>query len=355
MATKTAPKRAAAQDMIDGCFAKAVADGDIVNFKFLFMPSSPLRAESTEDVHTPKYAYLRPTDTNTVAYKNALDRVSKPDMRKHIEAQLVKKGPAQYPAALLIPLADNAVRLGKYSAAAQAYELLRIRRRMREEYLDAADDALTAGDIPTAVRGFLIGAGLDYDYSAFPEPLPQVADFQASALVLHADYPQRPEDSLSLQAPEQHLRTGLDYLLITPELSGRLESLPFETRLAFFVELVKQRDPRWAEFVKRYHEACALVTDFGQRLDRQKTERGKESLAEEVQDVQGSGDPRAISAKLLGRTIEDGAWWQYLKELAYEHPAAALFVSRQQITPDVEIIMPRYLSGSPLVDALGLA
>lgn len=77
----------------------------------------------------------------------------------------------------------------------------RIRRRMREEYLDAADDALAAGDIKTAVRGYVIGAGLDYDYASFPEPLPLIADFQAKALTLHADYPQRPEDSVSLQAP----------------------------------------------------------------------------------------------------------------------------------------------------------
>ena len=355
MATKSAAKRPAAQEMTDACFAKAVADGDIVNFRFLFAPFSPLRKESSEDVHTPKYTYVRPADTSSLLYKNALDLVSRPEMRAHTQAQLDKKGPAQLPAPLLLMLGDNAVRLGKYSAAAQAYELLRIRRRMREEYLDGADDALARGDIRTAVRGYLIGAGLDYDYSAFPEPLPQVPDFQATALVMHADYPRTPEDSIALQAPDQHLRIGLDYLLITPELSARLEQHPLDTRGAFFVELVHQRDAQWGAFVKRYHEACELVLEFGKRLEREKSKKGRETLAQEVQDAQTAGDAREISARLLGRAIPEGAWWQYVKELAYEHPAAALFVARQQITPDLEIIMPRFLSGSPQVSGLGLA
>lgn len=144
--------------------------------------------------------------------------------------------------------------------------------------------------------------------------------------------------------------------MIDPALTAHLEDQSFETRVAFFAELARVRDQDRPAFLKRYHEAWrALVMEFGKRLERQKTEKGKETLAQEVEDVQNAGDAREISARLLGRTIEEGAWWQYLKELAYEHPAAALFVSRQQITPDLEIIMPRFVSGSPLVDALGLA
>ena len=355
MAKNVAPNRNLPQELTDSCFAKAVADGDIVNLRFLFSPFSPLRPESLEDVNTPKYNYLRPENTSSVLYKNALDLVSSAEMRAHVKAQYDKKGPAQLPAPMLVMLADNAVRHGKYSSAAQAYELLRIRRRMREEYLDVADEALDAGDIKTGVRGYIIGAGLDYDYASFPEPLPLVPDYQAKALTLHADYPQRIEDSVALQAPEQHLRTALDYLLIDAELSARLAERPFEVRVAFLGELVRQRDAGWQDFVKRYREACDHVLEFGKRLERAKVEKGKESLAQQVEDTQSEGDPREISACLLGRTIENGAWWQYLKELAYVHPAAALFVARQQITPDLEIIMPRYVNGSPLVSELGLA
>lgn len=355
MATKTYTKKPASQDMIEACFAKAVADGDIVNFRFLFVPNSPLRAESTEDIETEKYRYLRPEDTGSVLYKNALDMVKSASIRDHISAQLDRKGPPQYPSELLVLLADNAVRLGKYGAAAQAYELLRIRRRMRDVFLGGADEALAKGDLKTAVRGYIIGAGLDYDYAAFPEPLPQVPDFQAKALALHADYPQRPEDSLPLQAPEQHLRMALDYLLIDADLTARLDSQPFDTRIAFFKELVLQRDPNWTEFVKRYKETCAVLIEYGQALERQKSENDAATLASEVAGVQDEHDPRKVPATLLGREIEDGAWWQYLKELAYQHPAAALFVARQAVTPDLEIIMPRFAAGSPLVTALNLA
>lgn len=355
MASKTAKKRPASQEMIDSCFAKAVAEGDIVNFKFLFIPYSPVRANSVEDVHVPRYAYLRPTDTSGVAYKNALDLVARPEMRAHLKAQLDKAGPPQYPAELLLMLADNAVRLGKYSAAAQAYELLRIRRRMRDEFLDAAEDALDAGDIKTAVRGYVIASGLDYDYSAFPEPLPQVPDFQATALQLHADYPQRPEDSVALQQPAQQLRTGLDYLLINPELSARLEARSFDTQLAFFVELVHQRDANWADFAKRYVDTCAFVTDFGKRMEAERSERPAGSpLAAELDKLKGADEPRQIPARLLGREIPEGTWWQYLKELAYQHPAAVLFVSRQVVSADLEIILPRFMGGSPLPAALGI-
>lgn len=354
MATKTIAKKPATQEMIGACFAKAVADGDVVNFRFLFVPNSPLRNETTEDIETAKYSYLRPADTGSALYRKALELVTSAKIQSHISSQLARKGPAQYPSELLVMLADNAVRLGKYGAAAQAYELLRIRRRMREEFLDGADFALAQGDVKTAVKGYIIGAGLDYDYAAFPEPLPQVPDFQAKALALHADYPQRPEDSIGLQAPEQHLRMGLDYLLIDAELTARLDDKPFETRLAFFKELVLQRDPAWGEFVKRYKETCAILIEYGQALERQKSEKAGATLAAEVADAQGADEPRKVPASLLGREIEDGAWWQYLKELAYQHPPAALFLARQAVTPDLEIIMPRYAAGSPLVAALGL-
>jgi hypothetical protein len=351
MATKTPTKKPAGQDMIDACFAKAVADGDIVNFRFLFISYSPLRAASLEDIHSPKYDYLRPKDTGNVLYKNALELVGRGDMRAHITKQLEKQGPAQLPAPLLMMLADNAVRLGKYTAAAQAYELLRVRRRMREEYLDGADEALGKGDIRTAVRGYLIGAGLDYDYAAFPEPLPQVPDYQAKALVLHADYPEKPEDSIALQQPEQHLRIALDFLLIDPELSARLNDVAFETRLAFLVELVRQQDPNWGEFAKRFKDTCTLVIEHAKALEQQKNAG---ALAQEVEQIQSEWKPEEIPSRLLGRVITDGEWWQYIKELAYEHPASILFVARQALSPSVEIVLPRYLHGSPLPGALGL-
>ena len=51
----------------------------------------------------------------------------------------------------------------------------------------------------------------------------------------------------------------------------------------------------------------------------------------------------------------DLEWWQYLKDMAYAHPASALFVARQAVSHDTEIIMPRYRADSQLARRLGLA
>jgi len=256
----------------------------------------------------------------------------------------------------VLPLADNAVRLGKYTAAAQAYELLRIRRHMQEEFLRQADQALDANDIPRAVRGYIIATGLEYDYAAFPEPLPAVPNFQARALLLHAEYPARPEDSLGLQPLESHVKIALGYLLLDPKTAARLDERSLEQRLDFLVELVHRRDPEWDAFVARFKDTCDTLARLEERFRRDIKAQAIAAggLAEEIEQQRDDEDFRRIPAQLLGREIEDGEWWQYLKELAYQHPAAALFVARQAVSKDLEIILPRYAKDSPLALRLGL-
>lgn len=352
---KVATKSPVQQDVIDGCLAKAVADGDIVNLRFLFVSYSPLRMDSTEDIATEKYAYLRPDGGSDQRFSDALTIVQDPAIRAHVDAQLVKKGPAQLPSELVVRLADNAVQLGKFKAAAQAYELLRIRGRMQKTYLDQADEALSAGDVSKAVHGYRIAVGLDYDYAAFPEPMPAPPNYQSKAQILHAQYPQQPSDAVALQAPDAHVNIMLGYLLLNPEVASRLEARSLEERLAFAVELVHQLDPDWAAFVARYKDACRLVQKIGARLQLKAQEGPRTGLAEEIEAQQQEDDPAEIPGILLGRRIEHGAWWQYIKELAYLHPAAPLFVVRQFVTKDLEIIMPRYANDSPLIKALDLA
>ena len=297
--TKEIIKPPVSQETIDHCLAKAVAEGDIVNFRFLFVSYSPLRDNSTEDIQTEKYAYLREDVEKDARFEAALAAVGAPATQQQVQAQLKKNGPAQLPADLVTLLADNAVALGKFKAAAQAYELLRIRARMQKAYLEQAD--------------------------------------------------------VALQPPEIHINVALGYLLLNPELAARLESRSQEERLAFLVELVHQIDPAWSEFVSRYHDACRLVEKIGARLQQQSNKVTTDTLAEEIEAQQQEEDPAEIPQILLGRALDDGAWWQYIKELAYAHPAAPLFVVRQFVTKDLEIVMPRYVKESPLVKALGLA
>lgn len=351
---KEITKAPASADTINKCLAKAVADGDIVNLRFLFISYSPLRDSSTEDITADKYAYLVAESTEGAHFREAMEQVKKPLVQAQVKKELEKKGPPQLPASLVLLLADNAVRLGKYKAAAQAYELLRIRARMQEAYLDEADEALSAGDIVTAVRGYQIAVGLDYDYAAFPEPMPTSPNYQSRAQLLHADYPRRPEDAVALQQPDIHVNIALGYLLLNPQIAARLEERPLPVRLDFLAELVRQLDPNWDDFTARYAEACKLVASIGTRLEREANQAEQVALADEIKALQAEDDPADIPKLLLGRDIPGGEWWQYIKELAYEHPAAALFVVRQFVTKDLEIVMPRYVKGSPLIAALGL-
>lgn len=351
---KEIAKAPVTSEMINKCLAKAVAEGDIVNLRFLFISYSPLRDWSTEDITMDKYAYLVPDSTEGDRFQEAIEQVKHPAIQEHIKHELTRKGPPQLPSALVTLLADNAVRLGKYKAAAQAYELLRIRARMQEAYLDEADAALAANDIATAVRGYRIAVGLDYDYAAFPEPMPTSPNYQSRAQLLHADYPRRPEDAVALQPPEAHVSIALGYLLLNPQIAARLEERPLPVRLAFLSELVRQIDPDWDAFVNRYKDACKLVASIGTRLERQANAAEQVKLEDEIQALQAEEDPADIPKLLLGRQIPEGEWWQYIKELAYEHPAAALFVVRQFVTKDLEIVMPRYVKDSPVVAALGL-
>jgi len=357
MARRTKEKPPVSQETIDRAIAKTVAEGDIVNFRFLFFPYSPLRDSSTEDIHTPKYAYLLPEkgEDQLPAYQAALEKAREPKVRDHVRAQLDKDGPAQLHAALVLMLADSAVRLGKFSAAAQAYELLRIRGKILEVLLEEADAALDAQGVDCAVRGYLVASGLQYNYGAFPEPLPAVPDYQTRALMLHAVYPRRAEDSVALRPVEEHARLALSYLLREDSLAGRLDERSLDLRVAFLAGLVRALDPEWDRFAARYREACALVESLSERIrQRSAAAEGGGSLASEIDQQQGDEAFLEIPAKLLGRELEQGEWWQYLKELAYRHPAAPLFVSRQFVTKQLEIIMPRVAADSPVVAALGL-
>jgi hypothetical protein len=342
-------------DVMARAFAKAVADGDIVNLRFLFMPFSPARGSETEQFGTDKYAYLLPTDEEEQKgpFREALRIVKDPDTWSYIINELSEERPARLPSNMLLPLADNAVAQGKFTSAAQAYELLRIRSRMQEQFLAQTDEALEKDDCRKAAAAMLVATGLDYDYAAFPEPLPLVPDFQKRSLMLHGEYPVRPEDSVPLQPLPTFLRTAENYLLLSSEIASRLEERPEELRVKLLAELVRQRDPHWDDFVANYHQACEATKDLQDRLDALREESESDNSLERSIEERLGLDPRILSAALLGRETPGGEWWQYLKELAYEHPPASLFVARQVIG-DVEVLMPRYRSDSPVPAALGL-
>lgn len=345
------------ETLLDKALAKSVADGAYVNFRLIFAAFSPARAESTERFEDEKYAYLLPDDQmeQDESLLKALEAVQEAGVHAHIQKELEARRPAQLPSELVLMLADNAVRLGKLSTAAQAYEVLRIRRRMQNEFYDQADEAFGRGDVPGAVRGYAIGTGLDYDYAAFPEPLPQTLNFQTRALMVHGKYPTQLEDFVALQDEDAHTNALMEFLLNDPEAAARLRSSPIEKRLDFLKEWVHVRDPHWDDFAARFRQACVLTEDISKRMQNAFSEGARETgtLEDEIEEQQ-SADPEEISVLLLGRRIEGGEWWQYLKELAYAHPAAVFFISRQEVG-DREILIPRLRAGSRLPVRLGLS
>ncbi len=345
------------QKAIDLAMAKTIADGDIVNFHFLFLPYSPLREDSTEDIYSIKYSYLLPTEEEeqSPVFKSALDLVSREDIREHIKKQLHKKGPVQLPSELLLALADNAVRQGKFTSASQAYELLRIRRRMQELFFEQGEKELVQGNIPTAVRAYRMASSLEHDYGAFPEPLPAVPRYHDYALILHAEYKTRWNECIGNLPLEDFLKTAFHYLFLLPEHASKITNKPTEIQVQFLIELIQQIDPHWEQFIQHVQESIPLVQELYKELKLRMERIADGHLWEDEWD-EGLDTEKilGISELLLGRKLDNPEWWAYLKDLAYEHPPSILFIARQQIGKEQEIIIPRYNIENPIMQQLNL-
>ena len=352
--TDTPQKKPVTPEQVAKVMAHAVATGDFVNFRFIFAPFSPLRNDSTESLDHPKYAYLLPDNEKNSVFEQALAVVSSPEVLNHVMAQLEKKGPAQYPWQPLLLLADNAVRLGKFTMASQAYELLRIRRRMQELYLEMGDEAIRQGNVSRGVLAYRVACGLDYDYAAFPEPLPAVPNYQHTALILHGDFPETPEQALPLRPEPELVRTGLVYLSGNAEIAGRLDAFDHEIRRAVLAEWIRTADGAWSDFAARYREAIRMVDAYNRRV-REIIENVGPHAVEMALDPETARLPIQAQVLLSGRTDEHQEWWQCLKELAATHPGGALFVTRAVVAGNREVLLPCYRSDSPLAEMVGLA
>lgn len=358
MAGKNLPSvKVVEQEMIDLALAKTITDGDIVNFRFLFLPYSPLREDSTEDIESIKYSYLLPTEEEekNPLFKEALELVSRKDIREHVQKELHKKGPAQLPSDLLLKLADNAVRHEKFTSASQAYELLRIRRRMQDLFFEQGEKELTKKNISLAVRAYRIASALEYDYSAFPEPLPAVPRYHDQALILHAEYKNKWIECIGHMPLESFLKIGFNYLFLLPEHAGKITAKPIEMQIPFLVELIRQTDPQWEKFIQHIKEVIPLMEELYQEIKTRIEHIADGHLWEDEWD-EGLNTEKylEISEQLLGRKLNQKDWWAYLRELSYEHPPSALFIARQMIGKEQEIIIPRYNSDNPVIQQLEL-
>lgn len=340
--------------MLDRCLAFAIATGDSVNLRFLFMPASPFRQDSSEEINQSKYAYLIP-DEESAEMAEALKLVEQPEISRQVRAQLSKKGPPQLPWELLQALADQALRLGKYTVASQAYELLRIRRRMQEIFLDHADAALDGGAFYEAAQSYKIAAGLQYDYAAFPEALPSVLNYQENALSLHRNYPQTPEEGA--QSDDSALcRSILHFLMQGAEFLQRLDGHDPKVVLQLTVEVIRCLDPGWEAFVSAFQESLVIVAPFAKQFERinSYTQEALEVLLEEIFTDEQKETLRGLASLFAPGAPEGEEWWLTMRTLAYHHPGAVLFVRRQRLSATEEILIPGVVADSELARLLGL-
>ncbi|MGC8846486.1 MAG: hypothetical protein ACP5QY_11625, partial [Candidatus Hydrogenedens sp.] len=206
-----------------------------------------------------------------------------------------------------------------------------------------------------AVRAYRIASALEYDYSAFPEPLPAVPRYHDQALILHAEYKNKWSECIGNMPMESFLRVGFNYLFLLPEHAGKITTKPIEIQIPFLIELVRQIDTKWEEFIQNIKEVIPLMEELYQEIKIRIGRIADGHLWEDEWD-EGLNTEKylEIPERLLGRTLNQKDWWAYLRELCYEHPPSALFIARQMIGKEQEIIIPRYDSDNPIIQQLGL-
>lgn len=356
MMNTATPKYTDYDALLGAALANAIAEGDYVNFRLIFAPASPFRLDSPEDATTPKYQYLFPENENSPRYQAAVRLVQSPPIKRYVKEQLQRSGPPRLPWQLLLALADNALCLGKFTLASQAYELLRIRRRMQDLFLEEADERLRADNLSGAVKGYLIGLGLQFDYGAFPEPLPAVPDYQERAPGLHTVYTGVTEDALGMQEDVSLCKSILGYLMPFPEFKERVQKFLPDQLIPFTAALIRGMDPNWdtfaTDFRKTMHVASRYTPLFTQ-INSYSLE-ALEVLAEELVQDKELEELRHLSETLTGLSGGLYEWWRYISALAYAHPAAPFFVVRQRISAHKEIIVPCCRQDSTLSHLLGL-
>ncbi|NLN92644.1 MAG: hypothetical protein GX130_04940 [Candidatus Hydrogenedens sp.] len=353
MTEETRTEKVIDDALLDRCLAAAIATGDIVNLRFLFMPASPFRPDSSEDISQSKYAYLLPKEEKG-EMDEALQLVRQPEISRLVRAQLAKKGPPQLPWELLQSLADQALKCGKYTAASQAYELLRTRRRMQEIFLDQADAALDGAAFYEAAQGYTIASGLQYDYAAFPEALPAVLNYQEKALSLHRAYPPTTEES---ETDDSALcRSILQFLMQGAEFLQRLEGRDGEVLVQFTAQVIRCLDPQWEHFVSAFHESLAIIKAYETLFTRinSYTQEALEVLMEEIFTDEQKEELRRIAPLFAPGAPEGEEWWLTMRTLAYHHPGSVLFVRRQRLSATEEILIPECPRDSQLARLLNL-
>lgn len=251
---------------------------------------------------------------------------------------------APLPIPLLTELGDRALLFGHYRDANSFYKAIKeldkkvnamigeaIQIIKSKELTSSDDDQLIDQEISQAVEFVYVAIRLKNPFgNQFQKLGPELHYEDADAARKYAKY-------VELTLVKELLEFGIQFLIDDKHITEKVINALSTSKLRrLFLKYLAARFSggleRYAQFIENYRQAI-------DRLNRAKT------------DI----DFMAIQKTLLGRGTGDNRYFQFLRELALEHPVSALLVSTQTTPTGEFFISPIMLkSGSSLLDFLEL-
>lgn len=254
----------------------------------------------------------------------------------------VKAELSPLPMQFLIELGERAIQSGHFRDAHSTFKSIKGLDKKVNELVGEAIQVLKSKDVNDPGKEQILEQKIDLAinnvYQAIRLKNPFGNQFQKSGPALHyedADSLRKYSKYVELTLLKEILEFGIQFLIddrtITEKVLNALSSS--KLRRIFLKKLAIRfsgGEERYLKFVDNYHQAA-------EKLDGAETEKN-------FIDVQKT---------LLGRGTGDNKYFQFLQELALEHPISALLVTTQT-TPDGEqYIVPLILkSGASLLDFL---
>ncbi|MBI4830708.1 MAG: hypothetical protein HY801_03970 [Candidatus Lindowbacteria bacterium] len=189
-------------------------------------------------------------------------------------------------------------------------------------YAQTGEQFLRDGKPKQAAMAFLVAASIDQ---------PIGPHYQYLGPELHSRCPIEPKQCVTELQIETLVDEGIRFLLGHDTLAQRhLAQADAGQRRHMLGALAAYRDTDLSEAVKNLRASVAALL---------RIENGKPD------------DYSAIGSVLLGRTTSSGQYWQYLKELCFEHPIASLCVCLRPIRNSIALV-PAIRDDKPLIDLL---
>ena len=226
------------------------------------------------------------------------------------------------PAALLEQTARQAVALGKFAYAEDAYKLLGIKKEMVGLYAQSGEQLLREDKPKHAAMAFFVAASIE-------DPIGP--HYQYLGFELHTECPAEPEKCVTALPIELLVDAAIRVLLTNEPLAERLiASARPEQKGYILATLAACRDLDLPGLVENLRAASAELS----RIDDGKPD-----------------DYSRIGPMLLGRQTASEQAWQYLREFCFEHPLGSLCVC-VKIIKNTPVLVPVIRDGKPLIDLL---